>query len=138
MDNRTKVVGWVRVETTQTVHTVRDRCVSHWLGSCIGDQETSGLWDKLMAVQPSNFRELAAVYLALKSFRNVIQGKAVTVLSDNITTCAYLNHLGGPVPFFLVHICIVFIYNFHPIVLHKKQTFSCFPLFVVSVTFSNQ
>jgi len=32
VDNRTKVVEWVRAETTQTVHTVRDRCVSHWLG----------------------------------------------------------------------------------------------------------
>lgn len=73
-----------------------DASASGW-GCCIGQLETSGLWDNSMRNKPSNFRELAAVYLGIKSFSSILQGKAVTVLSDNITTCAYLNHLGGPV-----------------------------------------
>ena len=38
-----------------------------------------------------------AARLALLSFAPYIQGKCVQIVSDNITTVAYLNHLGGPV-----------------------------------------
>ena len=38
-----------------------------------------------------------AVRLALCSFFPYIQGKCVQIVSDNITTVAYLNHLGRPV-----------------------------------------
>lgn len=89
--------GYVLKPHKQSIQLETDASATGW-GSCIGNLESSGLWDKSMALRPSNFRELAAVYLAIKSFRSHLQGKAVTVLSDNITTCAYLNHLGGPVP----------------------------------------
>lgn len=48
--------------------------------------------NKPMASKPSNFWELPAVYLAIKSSKSVIQGKAVTVLSD-IKTCGPLTAL---------------------------------------------
>lgn len=89
--------GYVMKPHKQSIQLETDASATGW-GGCIGQLETSGLWDKSMATQPSNFRELAAVYLSIKSFRSVLQGKAVTVLSDNITTVSYLNHLGGPVP----------------------------------------
>lgn len=46
---------------------------------------------------PSNYRELTAVLMALHSFLPIIKGKAVQIVSDNIWTMAYLNHLGGSV-----------------------------------------
>ena len=37
-----------------------------------------------------------AVLMALHSFKWTIRGKNVQIATDNITTAAYLNHLGGP------------------------------------------
>ena len=39
-----------------------------------------------MSRQSANYRELLAVYFALRSFRFSIVGKTVEVLSDNVTT----------------------------------------------------
>ena len=61
------------------------------------DLETQGSWDPYMAHQHSNVREMCAVLLSLKAFRPVLQGKTIQILSDNITTVAYINHMGGPV-----------------------------------------
>src|SRR5690554_2717740 len=44
-----------------------------------------------------NQRELTAVLLALMSFKEVLRGKVVKVLSDNISTVAYLNKLSGKI-----------------------------------------
>jgi len=88
--------GFVLKPHKDSIQMETDASATGW-GCCIGSMETSGLWDRSMKFRPSNFRELAAVYLGIKSFGSILQGKAVTVLSDNITTCAYLNHLGGPV-----------------------------------------
>jgi hypothetical protein len=57
----------------------------------------SGLWDIRTSFKSSNHRELLTVLLALKSFRSHIKNKTIQILSDNITTIAYLNHMGGPV-----------------------------------------
>ena len=58
--------------------------------------DACGQWDWSMKERCSNYREIMAVYLGLKSFAPHIQGCAVTVLSDNVTATAYLNHMGGP------------------------------------------
>ena len=55
-----------------------------------------GHWDRSMKLRASNYREIMAVYLNLKSFAPHLKGSAVTVLSDNVTATAYLNHMGGP------------------------------------------
>ncbi|MES9880717.1 MAG: reverse transcriptase domain-containing protein [Sedimenticola sp.] len=89
--------GFIVKPSKDSIQMECDASATGW-GSCIGNQETFGLWDRSMAIMPSNFRELAAVYLGLKSFSSQLKGNAVTVLSDNIVTCAYLNHLGGPTP----------------------------------------
>ena len=80
----------------ESIQMETDASATGW-GCCIDQQETFGLWDRSMANMPSNFRELSAVYLGIKSFSAQLQGKALTVLTDNIVTTAYLNHLGGPV-----------------------------------------
>jgi len=66
-----------------------------WGVSC-GTLKAQGLWSKSMAYKSSNFRELFTVLMALKSFQKQFHGKTIQVLSDNITTVAYLNHMGGP------------------------------------------
>ena len=49
-----------------------------------------------MATKSTNYRELLAVLLTLESFQHELSGKRVQVLSDNISSVAYINHLGGP------------------------------------------
>ena len=41
---------------------------------------------------------LKTVLKTLQSFKTVLEGKVVQVLSDNITTVCYINSLGGPSP----------------------------------------
>ena len=50
-----------------------------------------------MSAQHSNFRELLAVYKVLQSFGTTLKSKHVQILSDNVTTIAYINRLGGSV-----------------------------------------
>ena len=65
-----------------------------WGGAC-GNIEASGTWSKDVSFRPSNYRELLAVYKTIISLREVLKGKTVQVMSDNITTVAYINKLGG-------------------------------------------
>ena len=41
------------------------------------------MWNSVERAKSSSFRELRAVYLALKSFKNFIIGKKVKIFSDN-------------------------------------------------------
>ena len=72
-----------------------DASASGW-GAVCGSYEASGLWNANQAFRHSNYRELLTVLLAIKSFKGFIAGKTVQILSDNIVTVAYVNHLGGP------------------------------------------
>ena len=60
-----------------------------------GSQLASGFWNRRVSAESSNYRELLAVYLALLSFRSVLVGKTVEVLSDNVTTVAHINKFGS-------------------------------------------
>ena len=66
-----------------------------WGGYCQG-RSAAGVWDKFTSSQPSNYRELLAIILTIKSFAPWLSGKKVQVLTDNISCVAYINHLGGP------------------------------------------
>ena len=57
--------------------------------------ESYGLWQKSVAYSHSNYRELLAVLKAIQTFRHHIRGQHVQILSDNVTTVAYINRLGG-------------------------------------------
>ena len=67
-------------------------------GGMILSLEASGTWTKEVSFQLSNYHELLAVLKTLQSFKTVLEGKVVQVLSDNITTVCYINNLGGPSP----------------------------------------
>ena len=66
-------------------------------GGHYGTEITQGFWDPNMSRQHSNVRELMAVLLSLRAFTASVKGKTVQILSDNITTVAYINHMGGTV-----------------------------------------
>lgn len=58
-------------------------------------QTASGCWRPEVSAETSNFRELLAVYLALLSFANLLEGKTLEILSDNVTVVALINNLGS-------------------------------------------
>ena len=75
-----------------------DASMSGWGAHIKGtSQLAAGFWNDRLAQMPSNYRELMAVLMALKSF-NFHPGSSVQVLTDNVTTMAYINQLGGPSP----------------------------------------
>jgi hypothetical protein len=65
-------------------------------GAHLGAREACGVWDWYVRRRPSNTREMFAVLAGLKSFHSFVSGKHLEVLTDNISTVAYLNNLGGP------------------------------------------
>ena len=65
------------------------------VGAWMQDQHAAGFWTPQMSQKHSNYRELFAVLMALHAFKGQITGKSIQIVLDNITTVAYLNHLGG-------------------------------------------
>ena len=71
-----------------------DASSSGW-GGWIQNERAQGFWTQDISRQSSNYRELSAVLMSLLAFREKIKGKTIQVLSDNITTVAMINGLGG-------------------------------------------
>ena len=71
-----------------------DASLLRWGGTDL-IRDTAGLWSKSVQFQHSNYRELLAVYMTLQSLCANLRNKVVQVLSDNVTTVAYINRLGG-------------------------------------------
>ena len=87
-----------RVVLPSEVHGQLVTDASHYgWGAHLGDHQTHGSWDQTMGLRHSNVREMAAVLLALRAFRHLIRDRTINILSDNITTVAYVNHMGGSV-----------------------------------------
>jgi hypothetical protein len=80
--------------TTVDIQMTTDASGSGW-GAHVNGLKAMGYWNTRMSMEHSNYRELMAVLMAILSFQNQLRGKNVQLLSDNITTIAYLNHLGG-------------------------------------------
>lgn len=59
------------------------------------DFHASGSWKGFAKNLHSNDKELLAIFLTLKSFWVHLSQKVVQVLCDNVTTCAYINRMGG-------------------------------------------
>lgn len=78
-----------------TMQLITDASQTGW-GGMVGTMKAAGFWNIRMSRKHSNYRELMAVLLCLKAFGPVIKGQVLQVLSDNITTVAYISHLGGP------------------------------------------
>ena len=71
-----------------------DASASRWGAVCIGKEASRALSTELQ-LMPSNCRELMAVHMAQLSFKDIIQGKVVQILTGKITMVANLNHLDG-------------------------------------------
>lgn len=66
---------------------------SGW-GAWIPGKNAQGFWNNRLSNKHSNYRELFAVLMGLHSFKEFLIGKIVQVLSDNVTTVAFLQ-MGG-------------------------------------------
>lgn len=64
-------------------------------GATLGTLEAAGSWTSAISHKHSNYRELLTVLMALKSFAKHVKNKVVQILTDNVTTVAYVNKLGG-------------------------------------------
>ncbi|MBV2113362.1 MAG: hypothetical protein KUF82_20615 [Candidatus Thiodiazotropha sp. (ex Ctena orbiculata)] len=64
-------------------------------GAHLDDRSVSGLWSARWKEQHINVLELRAVWLALKSFCQVVSGNHILLSTDNTTVAAYLNKEGG-------------------------------------------
>ena len=64
-------------------------------GAVIANKKAAGFWNHRLSMMPSNYREMMAILLALKAFKE-LDNKVVQVCTDNTAAAAYINHLGGP------------------------------------------
>lgn len=65
------------------------------LGAILNDMEAQEFWDSVIGIKLSNHWEMWPVFMVLVAFRDHVSGETVQVVSDNISTLAYLNHMGG-------------------------------------------
>lgn len=86
--------GLIVQETKIDVQMTTDASSVAW-GAWIPGHNAQGFWNKDMSFRHSNYRELSAVWLGLISLREFLQHKTVQICSDNITTVAFINHMGG-------------------------------------------
>ena len=92
--------GWNGAPLIQSpvqIQVMTDVASSGW-GGTTGTIQAAGLWNKRVSCMHSNFRELLAVYQTIRSLHHCLRDKHVQILSDNVTTVAYINHLKGNVP----------------------------------------
>ena len=87
-------VGRPFLHPDPTMSIITDASKEGW-GGHLGDLVVSGLWSRAWAKRHINWLELQAVWLTLKHFLPQLQGTAVDVISDNTTTVAYINKVGG-------------------------------------------
>ena len=88
--------GLVVSQQTIDCQIMTDASASGW-GAALANHFAQGHWTPDVSHRSSNFRELLTVLLALQSFKHMIRGKVVQILSDNVTTVAFINHMGGSV-----------------------------------------
>lgn len=79
------------------IQVITDASHLGWGAVCNG-KVASGDWNTRVSCASSNYREMMAIFLAIISFRAILKNKSVQILSDNITSIAYINHKGGPCP----------------------------------------
>ena len=76
------------------VHLVTDASQCGW-GAWIPGKEAQGFWNERMSMKSSNYRELFAVLMGILSFKGQLKNQKVQILSDNVTTVAMINGMGG-------------------------------------------
>lgn len=80
----------------QLLQLTTDASGSGYGGTIIGHtHRVQGFWDSQTKQLSSNAKELLAVLLTLKSSVHLVRNKTIQVLSDSVTTVAYINFQGG-------------------------------------------
>jgi len=101
---REDLIWWSEALLSWNGRAVSQQCVQEIIttdASSIGwggfwkDKEAQGLWTPPIACRSSNFRELLAILLTLKTFAPEVQNRVVQIQTDNITAAAYINFQGG-------------------------------------------
>ncbi|XP_066532897.1 uncharacterized protein [Hoplias malabaricus] len=64
-------------------------------GAVCHHRAVQGLWSDRQAQSHINTLELRAIWLALRHFLPILQGRHVLVRSDNMSAVYYVNHFGG-------------------------------------------
>ena len=82
--------SWIVANPQVDIYT--DASSSGW-GVVINNKSHSGIWNTQQQSRHINYKELLTVFIALK--RPSVQGRTVNIISDNVTTIAYINHFGG-------------------------------------------
>jgi hypothetical protein len=83
-------LSWIVANPQIDIYT--DASTSGW-GVVINNRSYSGKWSATHYPRHINFKELLTVFYALR--RPEVKGRTVNIISDNITTIAYINHFGG-------------------------------------------
>ena len=78
-------------------------------GAHMGNLSASGLWPESLLGSHINLLELEAVWLALKEFCEVVEGKHVLLKTDNTSVAFYVNKQGGAHSFSLSHLSLIHI-----------------------------
>ena len=81
---------------TPDLHFYSDASRSGW-GAHLLDQSVSGIWLEQESSLHINLLEMKALFLAIKSFVNIVTNHRVTAMCDNSTVVAYVNKQGGTV-----------------------------------------
>lgn len=83
-------LSWIVANPQIDIYT--DASTSGW-GVVINNRAYSGTWPATHYPRHINYKELLTVFYALQ--RPEVKGRTVNIISDNITTIAYINHFGG-------------------------------------------
>ena len=94
--------GWngraFRKTPQQFLQLTTDASGRSWGGKIVGTEyKAQGFWDKQTYQLSSNAKELLAVLLTLKRLLHLVRNKTVQILSDSVTTCAFINFQGGAI-----------------------------------------
>ena len=71
-----------------------DSSIRGW-GAHMGSLQASGLWSRALIYSHINLLELHAVRLGLQAFSSYLEQTNVAIMSDNMSTVAYLRNQGG-------------------------------------------
>ena len=94
--------GWngraFKKQTPELMQLTTDASGRSWGGTIVNTpHKAQGFWDRETYQLHSNAKEMLAVLLTLRSLLHIVKGKSIQLLSDSVTTCAYINFQGGAI-----------------------------------------
>lgn len=94
--------GWngrsFKKDPSDLLQMTTDASGKSWGGTIVNSNyKAQGFWDRETHNLSANAKEMLAVLLTLKSFLHMVKNKYVQILTDSVTTCAYINFQGGSI-----------------------------------------